>query len=127
MYQSITIAGNLGQDPEMRYTAQGIAVTTFTVAVNEKYGEKESVTWFRVSCWRQLAELTSTYLVKGRQVLVSGRVQARAYVGRDGQPACSLELTADTVKFLGSGTNTATASAATPESTAAPDAEDLPF
>jgi len=69
MYQQLSIIGNLGVDPEMRYTPQGIPVTTFTVAVNERYGEKESVTWFRVSCWRQLAETTNQHLSKGCTVL----------------------------------------------------------
>ena len=83
------------------YTPQGIPVTTFTVAVNERYGEKESTTWFRVSCWRQLAETTNQYLSKGRQVLIVGRIQARAYRDRNGEAAVSLDLTADKVQFLG--------------------------
>ena len=102
MYQQLSIIGNLGQDPEMRYTPQGIPVTTFTVAVNERYGDSASTTWFRVTCWRQLAETTNQYLSKGRQVLIVGRIQARAYRDRNGEPAVSLDLTADKVQFLGS-------------------------
>jgi single-strand DNA-binding protein len=110
MYQQITVLGNLGQDPEMRLTPQGISVTNFSVAVNEKYGDKETTVWFRVTCWRQLAAPrgppTSQYLTKGRLVLITGRIQARAYKDRNGEPAVSLDLTAaprgPPVKFLGS-------------------------
>jgi single-strand DNA-binding protein len=132
MYQLITVLGNLGSNPEMRYTQQGIPVTTFSVAVNEKYGDKESVIWFRVSCWRQLAELTGQYLSKGRPVLITGRVQARAYTDRNGEPACSLDLTADTVKFLGARqeSNGQAAPGERPQSAAThtePLDEDIPF
>lgn len=78
----ITVIGNLGADPEMRYTAQGVAVTNFRVAVNHYYndatGERQQDTqWFRVEAWRQLAELCNQYLSKGRRAYVEGRFRSR--------------------------------------------------
>ena len=84
------IIGNLGRDPEMRYTPNGQAVTQFTVAVNRNYkdasGEwKEETEWFRVVAWAPLAERTAEYLRKGRKVYVEGRLQTRI-LGRPGRP-----------------------------------------
>jgi single-strand DNA-binding protein len=106
MYQQIIIIGNVGRDPEMRYTQGGVAVCDFSVAVNKKYttsgGEqRDETTWFRVTCWRQLAETMGKYLTKGKQVMVVGEVGASAYTDKSGQPAATIEITASTVKFLG--------------------------
>lgn len=105
MYQQVTIIGNVGRDPELRYLQNGVAVCDFSVAVNKRYtsgGEqRDETTWFRVTCWRQLAETVNQYLSKGRQVMVIGEVKATAYQDKGGQPAATLELTAQTVKFLG--------------------------
>lgn len=106
MFEQLMLIGNLGKDPEMRYTSAGVAVTTFPVAVNRKWTNQdgtpgEETTWFRVTTWRKLAETCSQYLAKGRQVMVTGRVIASAYVGQDGKPHASLEVTADQVRFLG--------------------------
>lgn len=106
MYQQITLIGNLGNEPEMRYTAGGTAVASFTLAVNKSWKDgsgqqQQRVTWFRVSAWRNLAEPCSQFLHKGSRVMVVGEVeQARAYVGRDGNAAASIEVTAQTVRFL---------------------------
>ena len=114
MYQKITIIGNLGKDPEMRYTANGTPVTSFSVATNRRWknddGSKgEETVWFRVSAWRGLAEICNQYLSKGRQVFVEGRMRPdpetggpRIWTGNDGQPRASFEITAQTVQFLGS-------------------------
>lgn len=104
----VQIIGNLGQDPEMKYTPNGDAVTNFSVAVNEtwknKAGEKQSRTeWFNVVCWRQLAELCSQYLSKGRPVYLSGKLQTRSWDGTDGVKHYRTELVADRVQFLGDG------------------------
>ena len=101
------IIGNLGRDPEMRYTANGQAVTQFTVAVNRNYkdpsGEwKEETEWFRVVAWSQLAERTAEYLRKGRKVYVEGRLQTRTWEGQDGQKHYTTELIASTVTALDS-------------------------
>jgi single-strand DNA-binding protein len=106
MYQKTIVAGHLGRDPEMRYTPSGVPVTSFSMATTRKWtnanGEQqEKTTWFRVTCWRKLAELTAQYLKKGRLVLVEGDIDASAYTDREGSPRASLELTATGIKFLG--------------------------
>jgi len=99
------IVGNLTRDPELRSTPNGIAVCTFTVAVNRRRssnaeaGQPEA-DFFRVTAWRQLAEITSKYLAKGRKVAVVGAVQVSTYIGNDGTTRASLEVTADDVEFL---------------------------
>jgi single-strand DNA-binding protein len=99
------IIGNLGRDPEMRYTPNGQAVTQFTVAVNRNYkdanGEwKEETEWFRIVAWGPLAERTAEYLRKGRKVYVEGRLQTRNWEGQDGQKHYTTELIANTVTGL---------------------------
>jgi single-strand DNA-binding protein len=99
------IIGNLGRDPEMRYTPSGQAVTQFTVAVNRNYkdgqGEwQEETEWFRVVCWAQLAERTAEYLRKGRKVYVEGRLQTRQWEDKEGQKRYTTELVANTVTPL---------------------------
>jgi single-strand DNA-binding protein len=99
------IIGNLGRDPEMRYTSGGQAVTQFTVAVNRNYknqaGEwQEETEWFRVVAWGPLAERTAEYLRKGRKVYVEGRLQTRQWDDREGQKRYTTELVANTVTPL---------------------------
>ncbi len=107
MYQQTTIVGNLGSDPEMRYTASGVPVTSFNVAVNRSWTNQEGqrqdkTTWFRVTAWRKLAETASQYLSKGRQVLIVGEIEEpEVWVDREGNNRASLNLTAFTIKFLG--------------------------
>ena len=112
MYQKITIVGNLGRDPEMRYMADGTAVTSFSVATSRgwtgKDGQRQEETlWFRVNVWGRQAETTNQYLAKGRRVLVEGTLQGDAATGgprlwtrQDGSMAASFEIRADTVRFL---------------------------
>ena len=100
--QQIIITGNLGCDPEMRYTPEGKAVCAFSVAV--KQGDK--TIWFRVSAWEKQAENCNQYLKKGSKVLVIGRLQAdangqpRTYETKDGKHAASFEITAGSVEYL---------------------------
>jgi single-strand DNA-binding protein len=98
------IIGNLGRDPEMRYTPNGQAVTQFTVAVNRSYrvGEewKEETEWFRVVAWAQLAERTAEHLRKGNKVYVEGRLQTRSWEDKDGQKRYTTELVANQVTSL---------------------------
>jgi single-strand DNA-binding protein len=113
MYHKIIIVGYLGRDPEMRYTPDGTPVTNFSVATSRRWNsadgsQAEETVWFRVTAWRQLAELCNQYLSKGRPVLVEGRMTAdretggpRIWTGNDGQPRASYEVTALTVRFLG--------------------------
>jgi len=133
MYQKVIIVGNLGRDPELRYTPQGTPVTNFPVATNERWTDQEGqqqerTAWFRVTAWRRLAETCAQYLTKGRQVLVEGRLNPdpqtggpRVWTGNDGVPRASYEVTALTVKFLGGrGVEAA-------EEAVAPEAEEIPF
>lgn len=100
------IVGNVGREPEMKYLQSGVPVCNFSVAVTEVYTaneeRREKTTWYRVACWRRLAETVNQYVHKGQQVMIIGSVEARAYTDNSGQPAASLDLTARDVRFLGS-------------------------
>jgi single-strand DNA-binding protein len=112
MYHTVIIVGNVGKDPEMRYTPTGQAVTSFSVATNRQYttgnGEqvKETI-WFRVSTWGKQAEVCNQYVKKGMKVLVEGRLTPdkttggpRIWTRQDGTAGASFEVTAATVRFL---------------------------
>ena len=111
-FHTVIIAGNLGRDPEMRYTPSGQAVTNLSVAVNDDFtnsnGERVKRTiWFRVSAWGKQAESCNQFLQKGSKVLVQGRLSVdsatggpRIWTGQDGQARASYELSAQTVRFL---------------------------
>jgi single-strand DNA-binding protein len=100
------IIGNLGSDPEMRYTPNNRAVTQFNVAVNQSTKNQqtgewvEETDWFRVSVWGDRAERMAESLRKGNKVFVEGRFKTRQFEGRDGQMRTSLEITADSVVNL---------------------------
>jgi single-strand DNA-binding protein len=105
-YQKVIIAGNLGQDPEVRYLSNGDAVASFSVAVTETWkdasGErKEKTEWFRCACFKRQAEIAGEYLKKGAQVLVEGKMQTRSYEAKDGTQKYVTELRVDTFKMLG--------------------------
>ncbi len=100
----VQIIGNLGRDPEMRYTPQGKAVTSFPVAVNRKWSGGEETIWFRVSAWERLAEICNQYLAKGKQVYIEGRIkEPDVYTDRNGVTRASLEITATEMVMLGGG------------------------
>jgi single-strand DNA-binding protein len=101
----IMLIGNVGSDPEMRYTPNGKAVTSFRMATNYRYvgsdGERrEETEWFRVSVWGKQAESCNQFLSKGRRVYVEGRLHSRNWEGQDGQMRTSLEVSANRVIFL---------------------------
>lgn len=102
------IVGNLGGDPELRYLQSGRAVCNFSVAVSERWRDRqtneqqEKTTWYRVAVWGNQAETCNTYLSRGRQVMVIGNVSARGYVNNNGEAAASLDMTARDVRFLSS-------------------------
>jgi len=138
MFHQLIVVGNVGRDPEMRFTPSGQAVCSFSVATSRKYtsgnGETvEETIWFRVSTWGKLAETCNQYVKKGTKVLVEGRLQAdkatgspRIYKKGDGEAAASFEITANTVRFLsarGAGESTASAQ----EVNALPQEDDIPF
>lgn len=114
MYHTIIIVGNLGRDPEMRYTPSGQAVTNFNVATNRQYtgsdgNQVKETIWFRVSTWGKQAETCNQYLRKGSKVLIEGRLTPDASTGgprlwqrQDGSTAASYEVSANTVRFLSS-------------------------
>ena len=100
----VMIIGNVGQDPSMRYTANGSAITTFSVAVNRSFmqGEnrQEETSWFNVVTWAKLAELLGQHLQKGRKVYIEGRLTSRSWDGPDGQKRYRTEVVANQVLFL---------------------------
>lgn len=112
MYQSLTIVGNLGANPSMRYTPSGQAICSFSVATTHQYANSQGETiketnWWRVSVWGKQAEACNKYLAKGAKVLVEGRLTADKETGspkiwnkQDGTPATSFEVNANTVRFL---------------------------
>jgi single-strand DNA-binding protein len=107
MFQQVILVGNLGNDPEMRYTPTGQPVTNFSLAVNRVWNNKdgqrqEKTIWFRVTAWQRDAELVSQYLSKGRQVMIIGEIEEpRVFTDRDGNQRASLEVTARMVRFIG--------------------------
>jgi single-strand DNA-binding protein len=113
VYQKIIVVGNLGRDPEMRYTPSGQPVTNLSIATNRRWTNTdgspgEETIWFRVSVWGKQAEACNQYLSKGRQVLVEGRLipdpatgGPRIWTRQDGSPGASFEINAFTVRFMG--------------------------
>ena len=123
----LTIIGNLTRDPEMRQTADGKTVCTFTLAVNRR--GREAADFFRVSAWNQLGEICCQYLAKGRKAAVTGMVSASAWQGQDGKPYAGLEVLAQDVEFLSPREQTAAGGSASdpgPGYTEVVD-EELPF
>ena len=113
MYAKIFLAGNLGGDPQLRYTPNGTPVTDFSVASNEKWTDQDGQTqdrtiWWRVKVWGKQGETVSQYLKKGSQVFIEGRMDPdpetggpRLWRGRDGQARASFEIVAQRVTFVG--------------------------
>jgi len=139
MYQKIIVVGNLGRDPEMRYTPSGQAVTNFSVATNRQFtasdGQqvKETI-WFRVSAWGRQAETCNQYLRRGSKVLVEGRLTAdpvsggpRIWTRQDGTPAASYEISAGTIRFLSTRQEDEAFQGAAPMSTDQSQEDEIPF
>jgi single-strand DNA-binding protein len=103
MTAQVTIVGNLTRDPELRFTPSGAPVTTFGVAVNRRWQNRDSQQWeestsfFNVTCWRDLAQNVSESLEKGSRVLVSGRLDQRSWETQDGEKRSVVEIVADEV------------------------------
>lgn len=110
-FAKITLFGNVGRDPETRYTPNGRMNVSFSVAVNRRWNDasgnqQESTNWFRITGWGRLAETLDKLtqqgaLAKGRQVIVTGRFEQREWTGQDGQTRFNLEVTADDVLLVG--------------------------
>jgi len=109
MFHTLVLVGNLGKEPEMRYSPEGKPVTSFSVAVSDGFGDNKKTIWFKVTAWERQAETCAQYLHKGSKVLVEGRLQAdkstggpRIWQRQDGTQGASFELTASLVRFLSS-------------------------
>ncbi|PYS97840.1 MAG: single-stranded DNA-binding protein [Acidobacteria bacterium] len=110
-FNKIIIVGNLGRDPELRYTPQGVAVCNFSLATNEKKRDKSGelqdvTTWFRVTLWRNQAENAAKYLTKGRPVYIEGRLGVEEWTDRDGKSRYTLEVQATDMQFISAGPRT---------------------
>ena len=134
MFQTTILIGNLGKEPEMRYTSTGQPVTTLSVATNRRYNDangqsQNETTWFRVSVWGKQAEPCNQYLHKGSRVVVEGRLTPDPETGgphiweSNGKVGASYEVTASTVRFLSAREEHAESEAAP----AAPTENDIPF
>lgn len=144
-FNKITIVGNLGRDPELRYTPQGNAVCSFSVATNEKKKDKagdlqDVTTWFRITLWGKQAETASKYLTKGSPIYIEGRLRVEEWTDRDGNQRYTLEVQATDMQFISAGrsdnfenssTNDSSyddrSSAADFSSQSSPSDDDIPF
>lgn len=127
-YQQTVIVGFLGRDAELRYTANGSPVCNFSVAVSEKWnnskGEpQEETIWFKATLWGERGERLREYLVKGKQVMVIGKVKANGYKTNDGEVAASLDLTVRELQLLGGKNGERQDGFEEPETSS----EDIPF
>lgn len=107
-FNKIIIVGNLGRDPELRYTPQGLAVCSFTMATNEKRRDKSGelqdvTTWFKITLWRQQAENASKYLTKGSPVYIEGRLRIEEWTDRDNNKRFTLDVQATDMHFISAG------------------------
>lgn len=105
-FNKITIVGNLGRDPELRYTPQGTPVCSFTLATNERRKDRsgethDATTWFRVTLWGRQAETASQYLAKGRPIYIEGRLRVEEWTDKDGRQRYTLEVHATEMQFIG--------------------------
>ncbi len=132
----VILLGNLGRDPEVRYTPGGTAVANFTMATTDRWtdqnGEKKERTeWHRIVVWGKQAEIVGEYLKKGRQVFIEGSLQTREWTDRDGNKRFTTEVRAQRVQMLGRPEERQPVAARTGEEVAEPEAgfgeDDIPF
>ena len=133
------LIGNLGKDPDLRYTPAGVAVCTFSIATTEKWRDKntnelkETTNWHNIVLWRRQAEIAKEYLQKGSPVYIEGRIQTRSYDDKEGNKRWITEIVGDRLQFLGrraeAGAPEAESAPATdvPEPPMADEDDDLPF
>jgi single-strand DNA-binding protein len=128
MYQKLILIGNLGRDPEMRYTPEGNPMSNFSMATSRKYGDKDETTWFRVTVFGKQAENCYQYLRKGSKVLVEGRLYSdsngnpNVFQRKDGSYGSSYEVTAENIRFLSPRSEDTSSGFGTMD-----DDEDIPF
>jgi single-strand DNA-binding protein len=134
----VIIIGNLGQDPEVRYTGSGQAVATLSIATTERWKgqdgtQQEKTEWHRVVVWGKQAELAKEYLAKGRQVYIEGRLQTRDWQDKDGNKRYTTETVCQRMQFLGSRGDAPSKDPSMPPPANTPDFgastgdEDIPF
>lgn len=104
----VMLIGNLGKDPELRYTTSGVAVATFTIATNESWKDQEGnlqerTEWHNIVAWRKLAEICGEWLKKGKKVYIEGRIQTRSYDDKNGVKKYVTEIVADDLIMLDGG------------------------
>jgi single-strand DNA-binding protein len=133
------LIGNLGADPELRYTPSGKAVASFRIATSERWTgqdgqSNEKTVWHNIVAWGKLAETVKEYLKKGRQVYVEGRIDNRSYDDKEGNKRYVSEIVAQTIRFLGTRADAAAepvpepaSHEAQPQEGQATDDDDLPF
>ncbi len=103
----VILVGNLGRDPEIRYTPSGVAVANFSIATKEEWKDRETgerqerTEWHKIVAWRRLGEICGEYLHKGSQVYIEGRLQTRAWEDRDGNKRYTTEVVAQSMQMLG--------------------------
>ena len=131
----VLLIGNLGKDPEVRYTASGTAVASFSLATSEKIKNKggeweERTEWHNVTLWGRLAEIAGEYLAKGKTVFIEGRLQTRKWQDKDGKDRFTTEIVGEKMQMLsrreGTG-NTEGASAESHEDVPLPNDDEIPF
>ena len=125
----VILIGNLGGDPEVRYTPSGVAVAQFNIATSEEWKDKDSgekrerTEWHRIVAWRRLGEICGEYLSKGQQVYVEGRIQTNTWEDKEGNKRYTTEIIANTVQFLG---RRESSESAKPRSTTPADYQGMP-
>lgn len=132
----VMLIGNLGADPEVKYTPSGTAVTNFRIATSEKWKDKDGKTqdrveWHRIVTFGKLAEICGEYLAKGKQVYIEGRIQTRSWDDKDGNKKYMTEVVANTMQMLGSADNKQKGQAVEEtgfsQENTSPQDEDVPF
>jgi single-strand DNA-binding protein len=110
-FNKIIVVGNLGRDPELRYTPQGVAVCSFSMATNEKRRDKSGemqdiTTWFKITLWRDKGETAAKYLTKGSTVYIEGKLRIEEWTDRDNNNRYTLDVQATDMQFIGSRSDT---------------------
>jgi single-strand DNA-binding protein len=133
-FNRIIIVGNLGREPELRYTAQGTPVCSFSLATNERRKDRngemqDHTTWFRVTLWNRMAENANQYLQKGKSVYIEGRLRVEEYTDREGKQRHSLEVFGTDMQFLGGKSEERSEPRSEKQTEQEPDLtdEDIPF
>ncbi len=128
----VQLIGNLGKNPEVRYTANGSAVANFSLATNESWvgkdGQKnERTEWHNIVAWGKLGEICGEYLAKGRQIYIEGKLTTRSWEDRDGNKRYTTEIKAENMIMLGGQGGEERTSAPGPANEAPPIEDDIPF